>query len=278
MSFLIPMTDENNISINTQHKSNSLDIYSTTTSYYELQKIAPRLSTLKTLLSKSEYDPELNEPGQEIGYTFEELQNTVQASTEELKLGLVKERAFFFENKWQILSDRYERELFSLILLCIQSNNSIGDTSSNVFNNISLRTIYNSVSEELMNPPPLRIVRHLLRLYSSDSKKEKSDEIYELDILKIIQFYAVNILKQNNTLRKMKLNQFMDKWNAQCPSDSRPRVSQLRGIALKTSNGLTDEISYFPVSELSDDIPTRFKQLFSFQPKWTLKDIQPYLK
>ena len=126
-------------------------------------------------------------------------------------------------------------------------------------------------------PPPLRIVRHLLQIYSSSYVKEEADAVYSLNLHKIMQFYALNIIKQNNA-KPIKKEEFIKQWNAQCPSECRPKLSQLQGIVIEKPKGFDTYLHYFPASELSEDIPARFTELFAFQPKWTLENISPYLR
>lgn len=248
----------------------SLQIHSSVSSYYELQRIQPRILRLRELLQSSFYDPEINFPGEKIGYTTDELLNQIQASEEELERGLIKEKAFFYNDRWQILSERYERDVFAFILLCIQSNNPS-------LHNIRLRETYSALKNEMMDLPPLRIVRHLLAVYSESTKKEKADEIYNLDMTKIMIFYALHIFYLNDN-KPMKSDEFMSKWNAQCPMNCRPQLSLLNGIFLEVTHGFQNYLEYFPVSALPLDVSSRFKTLFEKQSKWNLSQIQPYLR
>lgn len=248
---------------------NSLEIHSSVTSYYELQKIPPKIEKLRDILHKSCYSPK-NE-GELIGFSFDELLNQIQASEEELKAALFKEKAFCLNERWQILAEDYERDVFSFILLSIQSNNPS-------FHDVRLRETYSSLKNEMMmDLPPLKIVRHLLTIYSQATKKEQADEIYDLDMTKVMIFYAQYILHLNH-LKPMKSEDFMKKWNAQCPMNCRPQLSLLNGIVLEVVHGFQKYLEYFPANRLPSDIPTRFKILFEKQPKWTLSQIQPYLR
>ena len=244
------------------------EIYSSVAFYYELQKVPPRLEALKQKLRATPHDPELQQT-EEVGFSLDELLTFVQASKGELFEALAQERAFEMNGRWRVLSERYERELFTLILLNLQSD---------VLEPVYLRATYRSIQSDMQeDAPPLRIVRHLLTVYSIEVTKEDADEVYRLDADLVMQFYAEGIFLSHKRA-PVPLEEFMNRWNAECPADCRPQRSLLNGMAVETAKGSARYMTYFPARDLPQDIPARFAALFGFQAQWKLADLQPYLR
>ena len=278
-SLLVPLeVDENTApNMSTVDHENNHHIISSISSYFELQKINPKISVLREYLTEftGEYE------SSSLGKTTNELIQLVQASEVELRIALKNMKAFKLRNRWRILSDNYERELFSLILFIIQSNMIMDDEESIFDKQFDLETIYTSVVSESASSVEKEIIKHLLRCYSSKVRKPENqnspNEFYIFDQQKILIFYALDLIKTANN-QTMDVDMFIEKWNARCPSNLRPDRNLLKGLILESEIKGKNYFIYYPASALPADLPSRFSELFTYKPKWTFNEIVPYLR
>lgn len=70
------------------------------------------------------------------------------------------------------------------------------------------------------------------------------------------------------------LAQFMDKWQLRVPTGVTVHSDMLRGLVLKRKKGIV----FFPEHELPTDPKKRFEALFAAQDKWTVQELEPFIK
>ena len=77
---------------------------------------------------------------------------------------------------------------------------------------------------------------------------------------------------------KMKLTNFMDKWERSIPSGMRADLQMLEGEVLCEKLGAETWVHAFSVADLPLTPADRFAALFHERPKWEWKDLQPYIR
>ena len=68
----------------------------------------------------------------------------------------------------------------------------------------------------------------------------------------------------------------MSLWQSKTPGCRFLSEEFLRGIAMKSEDG--NKFEYFPVEKLSKQEKSRFRQLYMYRNRFTLEEIQPYIR
>jgi hypothetical protein len=75
------------------------------------------------------------------------------------------------------------------------------------------------------------------------------------------------------------LDQFMDKWQLRVPEPVKVIEEMLQGLVLmKPQKGKAARLVYLAEDELPMDPKQRFDKLFEFQEKWTIAQLEPYIR
>lgn len=75
------------------------------------------------------------------------------------------------------------------------------------------------------------------------------------------------------------LDEFMDKWQLRVPDGVTVTLDMLRGVVLtKVGKPGSSRIVFFPEDALPMDPKARFEQLFAVQDKWTIAQLEPFIK
>ncbi|KAL8160488.1 hypothetical protein V2J09_002025 [Rumex salicifolius] len=240
----------------------------------ELAEIAPRLDKLRWLISKKPFGPlELSamEISEDTGtsttglYTWNDLIEQIQASDEELRLGLKALSAVEINGNWRILDETYMGNILSMVL----HNAVLNDWSLNALNE-------NEVVAVLEDDGfPSNLVIHCLDVHGKTVNGDVgSASIWQLDERRVCVQFAKGILRDG----KMRMETFTDQWMRKIPSGLQPSLDMLEGEILTERFGIETWVRGFSVSSLPFSPAERFAVLFRERPKWEEKDLQPYIR
>lgn len=268
--FLIPPSDE--ISGDNKDDDNDMvaaSVLKVAPGCMEIVEVAPKLDELKLLLSQNPYTlseasvMDTSEEKDKTGlglYRWEDLVERIQASDEELMLGLQSFLAVEIDGYWRILDDSYMLSILNMLL----HNVILNDWYINAL-----------VEDEVLDVLeadgfPRNIAKHCLQAYCS-----KVDEgVWKLDERHFCVRLAREILKEG----KMKVETFMEKWARKLPDGMNASFEMLEGEVLTEKLGIETRVYPFSVSSLPTSPAERFSILFQQRAKWEWKDLQPYVR
>lgn len=239
-------------------------------SYLELKPCKPRFSKLTAILQESAYVDHIIENKSTCDtrklFTMDDLLNVVQSSERELEEELKRRNAGLINGHIRILEPDYNFRMLSHILNYVDSSSWPVDRIDREETKATLREL---VPENIMD----MLFENYLVL--SDKTKENGEPYYKLIEDKVCQVLAEALLRPTE---KFILSEFLSVWQASVPEGLKTDLKQLERIAFVKKNSKPVVVEYFPEVNLSEDIKTRIDQLFQVQDKWTLDDIQPYIK
>lgn len=268
--FLIPPSDEISGSDKGDDGMVAASVLKVAPGCMELVEVAPKLDELKVLLSQnpytfseaSEMDTSDEQGKTGLGlYRWEDLVERIQASDEELELGLQSLSAVEIDGYWRILDDSYMLSILNMLL----HNVILNDWSVNAL-------VEDDVLDVLeADGFPRNIAKHCLRAYCS---KADDSVKWKLDERRVCVRLAQEILKEG----KMKLEIFMEKWARKLPDGMDASFEMLEGEVLTEKLGIETRVYSFSVSSLPTTPAERFSILFQQRAKWEWKDLQPYVR
>ncbi|CAI5723151.1 unnamed protein product [Hyaloperonospora brassicae] len=142
---------------------------------------------------------------------------------------------------------------------------------------------------------PLVVIRQCCKLYGRLTSMNGEDRC-TLDPVKVAVFRAKSLFDEQIEEAKFQAAQehvaltatdvgwevdsFMEKWKLRVPDSVSVTLDMLSGLVLVKphSTGKASRIVYFPEEELSPEPKKRFEQLFEMQEKWTIKQLEPFIK
>ncbi|XP_065843264.1 sister chromatid cohesion protein DCC1-like isoform X5 [Oscarella lobularis] len=230
--------------------------------YYELKRCQPRLEKLDRILKDCAYKgPDEEKASTNKGYLVEELLREVQASEDEVELGLRQRNAFCVNLRWRVLDDGYEERVVMAILGLI-------DDKQWSYAHLRVSEVY----AELAGDYPPFVLKHCLDCYGF--QKNEDPDFYSLNELKVCQFYGEYLLKAAG---KFSYEDFMNSWQQSVPSGMTTDISQLKGLALWDLDAQPPVIWHYAARDLPRNATQRFATLFKTKPKWRLEDLEPYI-
>ncbi|KAL6498883.1 hypothetical protein OROHE_026483 [Orobanche hederae] len=234
----------------------------------ELVEVAPKLDRLKFLLSQnpygyseqSEMDFSDARDRTKIGlYRWHDLVDRLQASDEEIKLGLRSLSAVEIDGYWRILDDKYMNGILNMLL----HNAILNDWSVSALNEDDVLGMLEA------DGYPRTIAKHCLQICCSEV-----DGKWKLDERRVYVHLAREILKEG----KVKMEIFMEKWMRKFPDGMNASFDVLEGEVLTEKLGVETWVHLFSVCSLPSTPAERFAILFQERPKWEWKDLQPYVR
>ncbi|EGC38577.1 hypothetical protein DICPUDRAFT_28467 [Dictyostelium purpureum] len=283
-------TEDKTFAIRAGHTSNSMllitkdneNIVSTLQYHLELTEIQPKLNPLRDLflersiktsddldnnIQDADEDDENGENNKKriIGLTYKEIINNTQSSEKEIQQFLQKLNTLCYNDKYFIFSESYEFKILELILTEI------------TINNWSLENIPIEKCKDNINAPKA-IIEHCLKLYRKPQENANDEGgSCSLDLNKICIFRAKQIL--NVSIKSnMRFEEFMETWKDSLPVNVTPNFSMLKGIAILITVGKDKQVKYINESTLSSNPKQRFKELFTISARWTIDDIEPFIR
>ncbi|KAL0429395.1 UNVERIFIED_CONTAM: Sister chromatid cohesion protein DCC1 [Sesamum radiatum] len=274
--FLIPPTDKVSDLCNNKDDNNMVvaSVIKVAPGCMELVEVAPKLDKLKLLLSQNPYsfsetsDMDISEEREKmrIGlYRWDDLVDRLQASDEELRMGLQSLSAIEIDGYWRILDDKYMNAILNMLL----HNIILNDWSINALNEDEVVGVLET------DGFPRNIATHCLQVYCCMVDEGVGlSSTWKLDERRICVHLAREILKEG----KMKLKIFMEKWMRKVPDGMHASFDMLEGEVLIEKLGMDTWVYSFSVSSLPSTPADRFCVLFQERPKWEWKDLQPYVR
>ncbi|KAL6495321.1 hypothetical protein OROGR_029884 [Orobanche gracilis] len=234
----------------------------------ELVEVAPKLDRLKFLLSQNPYG--FSEQSEmdfsdvrdktKIGlHRWDDLVDRLQASDEEIKLGLQSLSAVEIDGYWRILDDKYMNGILNMLL----HNAILNDWSVSALNEDDVLGMLEA------DGYPRTIAKHCLQICCS-----KVDGKWKLDERRVYVHLAREILKEG----KVKMEIFMEKWMRKFPDGMNASFDVLEGEVLTEKLGVETWVRLFSVCSLPSTPAERFAILFQERPKWEWKDLHPYVR
>ncbi|EDQ92588.1 uncharacterized protein MONBRDRAFT_22386 [Monosiga brevicollis MX1] len=236
-------------------------------SYFELHRTAPSSEQLMRLLRPQPYTGPTADLAS-IGISSAALRQSLLASATEIDQLLRLHDVVEHDGRAFLLEPSYAREVLDHILTTAAAED------------LELTQLpLNVVAGKLVEfDVPHFAVRGVLHAHGEDL----GDGLFKVDPIKVCRTRAIEIFVATDN-PDWQLSSFLNTWQNlagdECPVD----VSMLGGLALVSERAVTtgDEdnriITYFPESELPQQVKARFQALFRQQPIWTDAEIRPYL-
>lgn len=274
--FLIPPSDKVSGSCNNKDGDSMVvaSVLKVAPGSMELVEIAPKLDELKLLLSQNPYsfseasEMDTSEEGEKTGiglYRWQDLVNRIQASDEELKLGLQSLSAVEIDGYWRTLDDKYVYSILNMFLQDVILN----DWSINALNEDEVVGVLEADGFHRT------IAKHCLQVFCSKVDEGVGARCgWKLDERRVCACLAREVLKEG----KMKVEIFMEKWRRKLPDCIGASFDMLEGEVLTEKLGIETWVYSFSVYSLPSTPAERFCMLFQQRPKWEWKDLQPYVR
>ncbi|RLN19262.1 hypothetical protein C2845_PM02G41870 [Panicum miliaceum] len=233
----------------------------------ELVRTAPRLDKLRSLLRERPYilDEDLGDGFQHQKglYTWQDLCKLIQASDGELLDGLNTLSAVEIDGFWRTVDAHSMNTILDMIL----HNSVLHDWPLNAVPENDVLSVMES------DGFAHKIVTHCLNRFGTKVEQE-ARSFWSLDEKCVCLQFARRVLGAG----KMKLANFMDKWERSVPSGMRVDLQMLEGEVLCDKLGAETWVHAFSVAHLPLTPAERFAALFRERLKWEWKDLQPYIR
>lgn len=239
------------------------------TSYYEVKETKPNLTNLSTLLNSSsfnglEYESTIDP---KTLYSWERLQNELQASDHELKQALTDFLIANIDGYLRLISFDVEARSLNLMLDYFGEQNWDLDE-------VDKEDTFECLKELIYEP----VFDVIFKKYTEISTKTKNDNspLYKYDEAKCCTTLA-KVLLAASPITEYK--EFMETWNIGTPEKMHPKEEYLRGSALvmNSTSRMQKEIISCPETDLPNNIYDRLNELFQIKAKWTVEEITPYI-
>ena len=233
----------------------------------ELVRTAPRLDKLRSLLRERPYilDEDLGNGFEHMKglYTWQNLCKLIQASDGELLDGLNTLLAVEIGGFWRTVDANSVNTILDMIL----HNSVLHDWPLNAMPENDVLSVMES------DGFTHKIVTHCLNRFGTKVEQE-ARSFWSLDEKRVCLQFAQRALGAG----KMKLANFMDKWERSIPSGMHADLQMLEGEVLCEKLGAETWVHAFSVADLPLAPADRFAALFRERPKWEWKDLQPYIR
>ncbi|RQM11283.1 hypothetical protein DD237_000815 [Peronospora effusa] len=259
--------------------------------HYLLEHKVPDVTQLRALLLESPYvKPRHDATESHVKrvklhklYTTGDLVGILQVSEHEVLKMLKEIHAFEEAGAWRLLELQYQTQVFTDMLDTIFQHD--WDVLSEP--GVPLKQFLTELDE------PMVAIRQCCKLYGLLTLVNGEDHC-TLNPVKVATFRAKSLFDEQIEEAKFQaqhehvkpadagweLDQFMEKWKLRVPDSVTVSLEMLCGLVLVKPQGAgkPTRIVYFPEEDLSPDPKKRFEQLFNMQEKWTIKQLEPYIK
>lgn len=233
----------------------------------ELVRTAPRLDKLRSLLRERPYvlDEDLGDGFQHKKglYTWQDLCELIQASDGELLDGLNTLSAVEIDGFWRTVDANSVNTILDMIL----HNSVLHDWPLNAMPETTVLSVMES------DGFAHKIVTHCLNRFGTKVEQE-ARSFWSLDEKLVCLQFARKVLGAG----KMKLANFMGKWERSIPSGMHADLQMLEGEVLFEKLGAETWVHAFSIADLPLTPAERFAALFRERVKWEWKDLQPYIR
>ncbi|KAE8905608.1 hypothetical protein PF005_g675 [Phytophthora fragariae] len=257
--------------------------------HYLLEHKVPDATQLRALLLEAPYEKPQRDTVKRVKlhqlYSTSDLVAALQVSEHEVLEMLNEVHAFEEAGSWRLLGPKYQMRVFTYMLDAIVQH----DWKVLSEPGVPVKHFLKEMDE------PLVAIQQCCKLYGSLANVDGEDHC-TLDPVKVATFRAKSLFDEqaaeaqfqaqqqhvalNPADAGWELDQFMDKWKLRVPDSVTVSLDMLNGLVLvkPQAAGKPTRIVYFPEDELSPEPKKRFAQLFKMQEKWTIKQLEPYIK
>ncbi|KAG9294050.1 hypothetical protein G9A89_000672, partial [Geosiphon pyriformis] len=252
-------------------KKSNLGVFDILHSVAELVPCIPNFEKLVDLLMITPYkgpDQEKRYRGKPF-YSWNDLDDLIPASQEEIKQFLRKCFALEINGFWRFIDMEYLFYLLKQIL----------DTA--IIKDWPLEKVKVEECTDLLivdGIPPI-LTDHCLNCFAEKiDYSDVSGSFISLSEPKICSFIGIQLLTKE--MKPWILSDFLACWKANVPDEFDVSFQLLKGNAIKEYDSKMgcDMVELFLSSNLPTDPEKRFVEIFKFRPKWQPDDIKPYLE
>ena len=252
-------------------------------SHLDLTEIAPKLDRLREMMASAAYggedemetgegDDDDGGGGGGGGFDFEELDERVQASETQIMACLNDELAAIeIGGKWRGVKPEYRLHALSMLAVSASGNgwprNALPETD-----------VVDAMVGDGFIP---EMARNTLHAFASPNEDGVT---WAMDEEKVSRALVERVLRDGTGLKQWRLTDVMDKWRAKMSEnglgDVEIKEEYLAGMALIERSDRSDEafVRTLVATDLSREPELRFKSLWEVKPRWTLAELEPYLK
>ncbi|POM58617.1 Sister chromatid cohesion protein DCC1 [Phytophthora palmivora] len=296
-SYYIKKEDTSNLRLLTTHTNWSgletdkrIQVSGAARFHYLLEHKVPDATKLRALLLEAPYekpkrDAQVKRAKLHKLYSTTDLVTALQVSEREVLAMLDEVHAFEEAGAWRLLGPEYQSQIFTDMLDIIVQH----DWKALAEPGVPVKQFVKELDE------PLVAIRQCCKLYGS-LKAVNGEDHCTLDAVKVATFRAKSLFDEqaaeaqfqaqqqhvalNPADSGWELDQFMEKWKLRVPDSVTVNLEMLNGLVLVKPQkaGKPTQIVYFPEELLSPEPKKRFEQLFNMQEKWTIKQLEPYIK
>lgn len=258
-------------------------------SFVQLEHKLPDPTKLRALLLEAPYEKPKRDAVKRVKrsklYSTNDLVASLQASEQEVLAMLDEVHAFEEAGAWRLLGPAYQSQIFTDMLDTVVQHDWKVLTDPGV----PVKQFLNELDE------PLVAIRQCCKLFGK-LKAVGGEDHCILDPIKVATFRAKSLFDEQKEEAQFKaqqqhvtlnpadagweLDQFMEKWKLRVPDNVTVDLDMLSGLVLVKPQkaGRPTQIMYFPEELLSPEPKKRFEELFKVQEKWTIKQLEPYIK
>lgn len=299
-SFYLKKEDTSNLRLITAHKEwtkpedttgkRTIPVDGAARFHFLLEHKVPDVTQLRALLLESPFEnPRRGETKKRAKlsnvYSTQALIAALQISEHEVLEMLKEVHAFEDAGCWRLLEPGYEAHVFGDMLdMVVQHDWKVLSAPG-----VQVKQFLAELEE------PLVAVRQCCKLYGSLTTVN-GEEYCTLDPVKVATYRAKSLFDEQIEEAKFKAQQqhvsldpadagweldtFMEKWQLRVPDSVTVRLDMLSGLVLVKPQkaGKATRIVYFPEDALPPEPKQRFEKLFEMQEKWTIKQLEPFIK
>jgi len=253
------------------------------TSHLDLTEIAPKLGRLREMLKREAYgagdagetragDGDDGEGGDGRGFTFEELDKRVQASAGEILRCLEDEHALCLDGRWRGVDPGYRAHALGMLAA---TAGGLGWP----LGAIPERPVAEALASDGFAP---EVVMNTLEAFGSP--REDDSSVWALDEERTSRFVGERVLRDGVGLKSWRLVDMMKSWraamDASALSDFEVKEEYLAGLALidRPERAMEAFVTTLIASDLPKEPEDRFKALWAVKPRWSMAELEPYLK
>lgn len=245
------------------------------TSHLDLTEIAPRLGRLREMMAACAYRGDEDAEGEgrgERGHTFEALEERVQASELEILRCLEDELvAIEIDGLWRGVDPEYR--LHALAMLAVSAGGNGWDLRA-----LAESAVAHAMTRDGFAP---QMAVNTLKAFASPNEDGVT---WALDEERVCRATAERVLRDGVGLKNWRLVDMMDAWRTKMSETGLEQIEvreeYLAGLALVERPESAMEA--FVQTLIAKDLPTepaeRFAALWVVKPRWTMAELEPYLK
>ena len=223
------------------------------------------------------------------GFTLDELDADARASRAEIQSALDVGPAFRGDDgRWRGIDEEYLEHAMDIAVVTAQGNGwELGAIPGGAVANAMIADGF-----------PAAVTAKALATFCSRAGGgggggggggDGDDVTWSVDAAKLCAAKASRVLDEappggggGSGAPRWRLDAFLERWRSKTPEDVRGGCveANLRGLALvdKAADGGGGFVRAFRASQLPRNLKERFAAIFAFKPRWTLEELEPYLK